>query len=110
MITYIVAFFLKISLARLADGGRLLGAFNILSIKRCIDTIGWRHYTADYTKIMLSITILAYLQYGIDMFGFFNWVFDLIIDLMIFSIELVGIGMIYQEYKIKKVKRFIEID
>ena len=110
MITYIVAFFLEISLARLADGGRLLGAFNILSIKRCIDTIGWRHYTADYTKIMLSITILAYLQYGIDMFGFFNWVFDLIIGLMIFAIEFVGIGMIYQEYKIKKVKRFIEID
>ena len=61
-------------------------------------------------KIMLSITILAYLQYGIDMFGFFNWVFDLIIGLMIFAIEFVGIGMIYQEYKIKKVKRVIEID
>ena len=44
------------------------------------------------------------------MFGFFNWVFDLIIGLMIFAIEFVGIGMIYQEYKIKKVKRVIEID
>ena len=110
MVTYIVAFFMEISLARLADGGRLLGAFNILSIKRCIDTIGWRHYTADYTKIMLSIAILAYLQYGIDMFGFFNWIFDLIIGLLIFTIEFVGIGTIYQDYKIKKVKRVIEID
>ena len=110
MVTYIVAFFMEISLARLADGGRLLGAFNLLSIKRCIDTIGWRHYTADYTKIMLSIGILAYLQYGIDMFGFFNWMFDLVIGLLIFAIEFIGIGAIYREYKIKKVKRFIEIE
>ena len=110
MVTYIVAFFMEISLARLADGGRLLGAFNILSIKRCIDTIGWRHYTVDYTKIMLSIAILAYLQYGIDMFGFFNWIFDLIIGLFIFAIEFIGIGKIYQEYKIKKEKRVVEID
>ena len=104
MVTYIVAFFLEISLARLADGGRLLGAFNLLSIKRCIDTIGWRHYTADYTKIMLSIAILAYLQYGIDMFGLFNEIIDLIIGLLIFAIEFIGIGTIYQEYKIKKLK------
>ena len=110
MVTYIVAFFMEISLARLADGGRLLGAFNILSIKRCIDTIGWKHYTADYTKIMLSIAILAYLQYGIDMVGFFNEILDLIIGLLIFAIEFIGIGKIYQEYKNKKDKKFIEID
>ena len=59
---------------------------------------------------MLSIAILAYLQYGIDMLGFFNWIFDLIIGLLIFTIEFVGIGTIYQDYKIKKVKRVIEID
>ena len=110
MVTYIVAFFMEISLARLADGGKLLDAFNILSIKRCIDTIGWRHYTADYTKIMLSIAILAYLQFGIDLFGFFSEIIDLIIGLLIFAIEFIGIGKIYQEYKIKKVKRVIEID
>lgn len=110
MVTYIIAFFMEISLARLADGGRLLGAFNILSTKRCIDVIGWKHYTVDYTKIMISIAILAYLQYGIDNFGFFNEVIDLIIGLLIFAIEFIGIGKIYQEYKIKKDKKFIEID
>ena len=110
MVTYIVAFFMEISLARLADGGRLLGAFNILKIKRCIDTIGWKHYTADYTKIMLSIVILAYLQFGIDLFGFFSEILDLIIGLLIFIIEFIGIGAIYREYKIKKEKRVIEID
>ena len=59
---------------------------------------------------MLSIAILAYLQYGIDMFGFFNWIFDLIIGLFIFAIEFIGIGKIYQEYKIKKETRVVEID
>ena len=102
MISYIVAFFMEISLARLADGGRIIDAFNILSIKKCIDTIGWRHYTVDYTKIMISITILAYLQYGIDYFGFFSNILDLNIGLLIFIIEFIGIGMIYKDYKIKK--------
>ena len=59
---------------------------------------------------MLSIAILAYLQYGIDMVGFFNEILDLIIGLLIFAIEFIGIGKIYQEYKNKKDKKFIEID
>ena len=99
--TYIVAFFMEISLARLADGGKLLGAFNIFSIKNCIDTIGWRHYSADYTRILLSIIILSYLQYGIDYFNLVNGVVDLIIGLLIFIIEFIGIGKIYKDYKIK---------
>ncbi len=111
IVTYIVAFFMEISLARLADGGRLLGAFNLVSIKRCIDTIGWRHYTSDYTKIMLSITILAYLQYGIDHFKLMNGVVDLTIGLLIFVIEFIGIGTIYKDYKIRKEwKRPVEVE
>ncbi len=111
IVTYIVAFFMEISLARLADGGSLLGAFNLTSIKRCIDTIGWRHYTSDYTKIMLSITILAYLQYGIDHFKLMNGVVDLTIGLLIFVIEFIGIGKIYKDYKIKKeLKRPVEVE
>lgn len=109
--TYIVAFFMEISLARLADGGSLLGAFNLVSIKRCIDIIGWRHYTLDYTKIILSITILAYLQYGIDHFKLMNGVVDLTIGLLIFVIEFIGIGKVYQDYKIKKeLKRPVDVE
>ena len=59
---------------------------------------------------MLSIVILAYLQFGIDLFGFFSEILDLIIGLLIFIIEFIGIGAIYREYKIKKEKRVIEID
>lgn len=109
--TYIVAFFMEISLARLADGGSLLGAFNLVSIKRCIDIIGWRHYTLDYTKIILSITILAYLQYGIDHFKLMNGVVDLTIGLLIFVIEFIGIGTIYKDYKIRKeLKKPVDVE
>ena len=102
MVTYIFVFFMEISLARLADGGKLLDSFNLLAIKRCIDIIGWRNYTIDYTRILLSITILAYIQYGITILGFFDYIIDMVIGLMIFIIEYIGIGVIYKQYKIKK--------
>ena len=102
MITYIFVFFMEISLARLADGGKLLESFNILKIKRCIDTIGWKNYTIDYTRLLISITILAYLQYGTNFFGSFDYIISTIIALLIFIIQYIGIGMIYKEYKIKK--------
>ncbi len=102
MITYIFIFFMEISLARLADGGKLRESFNILKIKRCIDTIGWKKYTLDYTRLLISITILAYLQHGINFFGTFDYIISTIISLLIFIIEYIGIGAIYKEYKIKK--------
>lgn len=110
IVTYVLAFFMEISLARLADGGRLLGAINLPSIKKCIDTIGWRHYTVDYTKIILSIFILAYLQYGFDYLHFFTWIIDLIFGLLIFIIEFIGIGKIYKEYKVKSETMGIDIE
>ena len=96
---------MEISLARLADRGRLRDAFDLISIKRCIDTIGWRHYAIDYTKIIVSIMILAYLQRGIGIFGILNGLTDLIFGILIFIIEFIGIGKVYQEYKIKKARK-----
>ena len=100
--TYITVFFMEISLARLADGGKILDSFNIPAIKRCIDTIGWRNYTLDYTKLLFAISILAYLQYGIKLFGHYEYIINVIIGLFIFVIQYIGIGKIYRQYKIKK--------
>lgn len=102
ILTYIFVFFMEISLARLADGGKLLESFNLLAIKRCIDTIGWKKYTIDYTKLLLAITILTYLQYGFQFLGFFDYITDLIFGLLVFIIQFIGIGQIYKIYKIKK--------
>ena len=102
MITYILVFFMEISLARLADGGKLIDSFNILAIKRCIDTIGWRNYTLDYTKLLLAIVFLAYLQYGTNFLGDFDYIANMILGLFIFVIQYIGIGKIYRQYKLKK--------
>jgi len=100
--TYITIFFMEISLARLADGGKILDSFNIPAIKRCIDIIGWRNYTIDYTKLLLAMAILAYLQYGTNYFGSYDYILNTILGLFIFVIQYIGIGKIYREYKIKK--------
>ena len=39
-IAYIFTFFMEIGLAKLADGGKLIDAFNFKEIKGCIDIIG----------------------------------------------------------------------
>ena len=99
---YVSTFFLEIALARLADKKSLLSALNFKSVLNCIDTIGWIHYMGDYTKLILAIIILAYLKYGVDFILVDNLIFDLIIGVLIFIVQYIGIGMIYKEYKIKK--------
>lgn len=98
---YLFTFFLEISLARLADKGSLLDALNIKDIVNCINTIGWGNYTVDYTKIILSIAILSYLSYGIRLMGDHH-IIEMIIGLIIFLIQYIGIGKIYRIYKDKK--------
>ena len=98
---YISTFFLEIALARLADKGKITSALNLYAIKRCLGTIGWGSYTLDYTKLILAIAILAYIKYGIDFVFIGNEVLDMLIGVLIFITEFIGIGMIYKVYKVK---------
>lgn len=98
---YIFIFFMEISLARLADKGSLKEALNIMSVGRCIDTIGWSNYAFDYTKLILTIAILAYIQYGLNLV-MTSPITNLIIGLLIFIIQYIGIGKIYKTYKDKQ--------
>lgn len=98
---YLFTFFLEISLARLADKGSLREALSIKSIERCINTIGWGNYTADYTKLIITIAILSYLKYGLS-FMVKHPIIDLIMGLLIFIVQYIGIGRIYKEYKDKQ--------
>lgn len=101
VVMYTFTFFMEISLARLADKEKLSSALNILSIGKCINTIGWIHYASDYTKLIMAIAILAYIKYGMDFILVDNLIMDLIIGVLIFIIQFIGIGAIYKEYKIK---------
>lgn len=99
--TYLFIFFLEISLARLADKGSLIDSLNILSIEKCISTIGWVNYAVDYTKLIISIAILAYIQYGLN-FIVTHPIINLFIGLIMFIIQYIGIGRIYRTYLDKR--------
>ena len=92
---------MEIALARLADKGSLISALNIITIGKCISTIGWIHYTVDYTKLIISIGILAYIQYGLN-FIVTHPIINLFIGLIMFIIQYIGIGRIYRTYLDKK--------
>ena len=108
VVMYTFTFFMEISLARLADKEKLSSALNILSIGKCINTIGWMHYASDYTKLIIAIAILAYIKYGMDFILVDNIIMDLIIGVLIFIIQFIGIGSIYKEYKIKSTMQKID--
>jgi len=70
-----------------------------LKIKRAIDVIGWKDYSWDYTKIILSVVILTYLtQYHISI-TIVDSIFSTILRLLIFIIQFMGMGYVYKVYK-----------
>ena len=98
---YITVFFMEIAMARLADTGKFLAAFNLIAIKKCIDIAGWRHYTRDYTSIIVAIVILGLIESQVISIPFINYFGDIILSLLMFAAQYLGIGSIYCEIKDK---------
>lgn len=96
---YGTVFFMEIALARLADGGKLRDAFDFRGIKHTIDIIGWKEYTIDYTKIVLAVVILIFLNGVFKSYGGISIFAGVITDMLAFVVEYRGIGNIYREYK-----------
>ena len=96
---YVTAFFMEIALAKLADTGSILKAFNLLSIKRSIDVIGWKNYAKDYTIIVLTIVILTELIYINLSFTFLDSIIDMILSFFVFATQYLGIGAVYCDIK-----------
>ncbi|MBE6509018.1 MAG: DUF4013 domain-containing protein [Methanobrevibacter sp.] len=99
---YVTMFFMEIALARLADSGKLLSAFNLVAIKRNIDVIGWGNYTKEYTRIVLAIVLFSLLQYIDFQFFYLNYLWEVVLTLFVFTTEYLGIGAIYQIVKEKE--------
>ena len=93
---------MEIALARLADSGKLLSAFNLVAIKRNIDVIGWGNYTKEYTRIVLAIVLFSLLQYIDFQFFYLNYLWEVVLTLFVFTTEYLGIGAIYQIVKEKE--------
>ena len=96
---YITSFFMEIAIARLADTGRILSAFNFSGIKNNIDAIGWDHYTKEYTLIILVIVLFGSLSYVKIPNLILNYIWAIILNFLMFTTQFLGIGAIYSEIK-----------
>lgn len=96
---YVITFFMEIALAKLADTRSLMSAFNLLSIKRSIDVIGWKKYAKEYTLIVLTIVILTRIMYLDLPFTFVDSLIDMFLSFLVFATQYLGIGAIYCEIK-----------
>lgn len=92
-------FFMEIALAKLADTNSILEAFNLLSLKRSIDVIGWKTYAKDYTIIVLTIVILTELICIDIPFTFLDSIIDTILSFFVFATQYIGIGATYCHIK-----------
>ena len=101
-VVYGTIFFMEIALAILADGGKLKEAFDFPRIKEIIKTIGWKEYSADYTKIVASVVILIFINSLFKSYGWIGIIIGVITDILAFIIEYRGIGNIYREFKSHK--------
>lgn len=101
IIFYITSFFMEIGLARLADTGSIITAFNLKSIKKDIDIIGWEKYTIDFTNIILAIVFFSALKYIVIPIDILNYAWDVFLDFLVFVAQFWGIGDIYRSIKKK---------
>ena len=96
---YITSFFMEIAIARLADTGQILSAFKFNSIKKDIDTIGWKHYAKHYTLIILAIVLFGSLSYVKIPNLILNYIWVIILNFLMFTTQFLGIGAIYSKIK-----------
>ena len=99
---YITSFFMEIALARLADTNSIKTAFNVFKIKNDIDTIGWRNYAKEFTAIAVAIVLFATLKYIVIPVDILNYIWDVFLDLILFTAQYLGFGSIYSRIKEKK--------
>ena len=99
IIFYITTFFMEIALAKLADTNSFSSAFDLKSIKRSIDIIGWRNYAKHYTLIIFVIVTLSYvISYDLP-YLILDIIVDTILSFIIFVTQYLGIGAVYCEIK-----------
>jgi hypothetical protein len=99
---YITMFFTEIAIAMLADTNSFWNSFNLLEIKKNIDLVGWKHYTKDYTMIVLAIVIFGFFSYITIPIPILEYIWVTLIYLLMFVTQFMGIGRIYSEIKEKK--------
>lgn len=99
LITYITVFFMEMALAQIADDGKLINSFNPKFLKEIIDRIGWKKYIIDYTIVIVTISLLSFMNVLAFNIPYLSIIIITFLGLMIFVIEFGAIGLIYRENK-----------
>lgn len=97
-ISYLIIFFMELSLAKLADGEKLRDSFNFRKIKHAIDIIGWDRYTVGYTKIIFILMILSLITRFTTPFDDINFIVGAFTLFLGFVVECRGMGNVYRVY------------
>lgn len=108
IIFYATSFFMEIALARLADTGSVISAFNVVGIKEDIDAIGKWNYAKEFTIIVLAIALFTALKYIVIPVPILNYIWDVLLAFLIFVTQFWCIGAIYSVVKEKKSDSFEE--
>ncbi|WP_406536684.1 DUF4013 domain-containing protein [Methanobrevibacter sp.] len=107
---YFTSFFSEMGLAKLADTKKLSMAFNFESIYKSIELFGWVHYVRDLTSIVVAIVILTFIQSRLpELFGI-EFILWMILGVLIFSTQYLGIGSLYCNIKDNELKINAEIN
>ena len=102
IVSYIIIFFMEIALAKLADTGSILDAFNLYGIKKIIDVIGWGNYAKHYTPIVFSIGFYSLLINIEIPIVALDYAYQTVLLFLIFVTQYVGIGAVYSIFKEKQ--------
>ena len=102
IISYVIIFFMELSIARLADGGKLRESFNFFRIKRAIGIIGWDTYAIEYSKIIAVIIFFSYIERLVDPYFGLNIFVGSAALFLAFLAEFRGMGRVYKLYTDKK--------
>ena len=102
IIFYVTTFFMEIALARLADTGSIVAAFNLPEIKKDIDILGWKNYVKEYTAIILAIVLIAYFQYITLTDVYLNYIWGSFTGFIHICNSILGIGAVYAQIKEKE--------
>lgn len=90
---------MEIGLARITDNENLRDAFNFKQILETIKIIGIKKYSIEYTYIILSIVIITFFKNFFDLIPYLNFITDLFLELLLFVIEFMSIGLVYRKSK-----------
>ena len=107
LIFYLTTFFAELGLAVLADTKSITSAFNLVSIYKDINIVGWKNYAIHISVIALLILIFSALQTITIPIPLISDLWGAFFGLLVFITQYWGIGAVYCNIKDKLKQRSI---